>query len=115
MRDGWQPGRVETDCRGTHEMKWFGKFLIFTAMIAFSAASARAEDLHYTVSWFGNTFSGANDKWVQNFLLDMVTDPDGTCHTWSHWDEGGKKFGVYKDGDVIGNKDVHANSLEVKD
>ena len=36
-------------------------------------------------------------------------------NTWSHWDEGGKKFGVYKDGDVIGNTNVNANSLEATD
>jgi hypothetical protein len=80
-----------------------------------NADAHAASDLHYTVSWVGNSFSGADDKWVQNFMLDMVTAPDGACYTWSHWDEGGRKFGIYKDGDVIGNKDVHANSLGVKD
>jgi hypothetical protein len=71
--------------------------------------------LNYSISWAGNSFSGANDKWVQNFFIHCVTEPNGTCYTWSHWDEGGKRFGVYKDGDVIGNKDVGANSLEVTD
>ena len=47
---------------------------------------------------------------MQNFIIPMNTLPDGTCHTWSHCDEGGKKFGIYKDGEVIGNKDVSANS-----
>ena len=69
----------------------------------------------YEVSWLGNSFSGANNKWVQNFFIHMNTVPDGTCRTWSHWDEGGHKFGIYKDGDVVGNKDFKANSLEVKD
>jgi hypothetical protein len=69
----------------------------------------------YAVSWLGNSFSGADNKWVQNFFIHMNTAPDGTCYTWSHWDEGGHRFGVYKDGQVIGNKDVKANSLEVKD
>ena len=45
----------------------------------------------------------------------MNTRPDGTCVTWSHWDEGGKKFGMYKDGKAVGNQDVGANSLEAKD
>lgn len=80
-----------------------------------AASTARAAELDYTVSWVGNSFSGANDKWVQNFFIHMNTRPDGSCITWSHWDEGGKRFGIYKDGDVIGNKDEKANSLEVKD
>jgi hypothetical protein len=76
---------------------------------------ARADELHYSVSWLGNSFSGANGKWVQNFLIHTRVQPDGTVNTWSHWDEGGKKFGVYKDGDIIGNADVHPNSLETTD
>jgi len=79
------------------------------------ARSNQAGDLHYAVSWLGNSFSGASNKWVQNFFIHTKVQPDGTVNTWSHWDEGGKKFGVYKDGDVIGNQDVKANSLEVKD
>ncbi|HZL36892.1 MAG TPA: hypothetical protein VFC78_16345 [Tepidisphaeraceae bacterium] len=82
---------------------------------AMTVAANAADPLDYTVSWVGNSFSGADNKWVQNFFLDMVTAPDGACYTWSHWDEGGKKFGIYKDGTVIGNQDVHANSLQVKD
>lgn len=69
----------------------------------------------YSVSWLGNSFSGADGKWVQNFFIHMNVRADGSCVTWSHWDEGGKRFGIYKDGDVVGNKDVGANSLEVKD
>lgn len=93
-------------------------------LIAMSAADLLADDAAsiarrpvsgYSVSWVGNSFSGADDKWVQDFFIHMTTAPDGTCHTWSHWDEGGKRFGVYKDGDVIGNQDVHANSLQATD
>ena len=80
-----------------------------------SASPIGAEELRYSVSWLGNTFSGANDKWVQNFFIHTKVQPDGTVNTWSHWDEGGKKFGVYKDGDVIGNEDVGPNSLETLD
>ena len=72
-------------------------------------------DLEYRVSWLGNSFSGAGQKWVQNFFIHMNTRPDGSCVTWSHWDEGGKQFGVYKNGDVVGNEDEHADSLKVKD
>ncbi len=74
-----------------------------------------AAKLKCDVSWVGNSFSGADDKWVQNFFIHMNTAADGSCFTWSHWDEGGRKFGVYRDGDIIANKDVKANSLKVED
>jgi len=69
----------------------------------------------YRTSWLGNSFSGASNRWVQNFFINAQVQPDGTVNTWSHWDEGGHRFGVYKDGDVVGNEDVKANSLEVTD
>ena len=47
--------------------------------------------LHDSVSWLGNSFSGASNKWVQNFFIHSKVQPDGTVNTWSHWDEGGKK------------------------
>jgi len=73
------------------------------------------ESLNYSVTWVGNSFSGASNRWVQNFLIHTKVQPDGTVNTWSHWDEGGKKFGVYRDGDVIGNTNVNPNSLETRD
>jgi hypothetical protein len=85
-----------------------------------AALAAESVDLKpppgtYCTSWVGNSFSGANNRWVQNFFINAQVQSDGTVNTWSHWDEGGKRFGVYKDGDVIGNKDVKASSLEVMD
>jgi len=80
-----------------------------------SSLALRADPLHYTVSWLGNSFSGASNEWIQNFFIHTRVQPDGTVNTWSHWDEGGKKFGVYKDGKVVGNQDVKANSLETTD
>lgn len=91
------------------------RIIFFAAIVTTTAALASAEDLDYRVTWLGNSFSGAGDKWVQNFFIHMNTRPDGSCVTWSHWDEGGKRFGVYKDGDVVGNMDAHADSLKVKD
>ena len=79
------------------------------------AGVVSAVDLDYKVSWVGNSFSGADDKWVQNFFIHANVRPDGSVVTWSHWDEGGKKFGIYKDGLVVGNKNEHANSLGVRD
>lgn len=69
----------------------------------------------YQVSWVGNSFSGASNRWVQNFFIHTQVQSDGTVNTWSHWDEGGKKFGVYRDADVIANTNVHPNSLETTD
>ncbi len=83
--------------------------------IWFTAFACSSQALDYSATWLGNSFSGANDKWVQNFFIHATVQPDGTVNTWSHWDEGGKRFGIYKDGEVIGNRDVKANSLEFKD
>ncbi len=95
--------------------KLSGRLVLLGAMVAGLAGSARGGDLDYRVSWVGNSFPGSGGKWVQNFFIHMNTQPDGSCISWSHWDEGGKRFGIYKDGDVVGDRDEHANSLEVKD
>ena len=70
----------------------------------------------FSSSWIGNTFHGAGkdewpeagrydlgDDWVQNYVDVMTVDADGLCRTGSHWDEGGRTGGAYKDGDVLGN------------
>jgi len=80
-----------------------------------TALTLHAAPLNYSVSWLGNSFSGASNKWVQNFFIHAQVHPDGTVDTWSHWDEGGKRFGAYRDGDVIGNTNLDPNSLRVKD
>ena len=92
----------------------FARWKIAAALTLWAVMSSAAE-LNYTVSWLGNSFSGASNKWVQNFFIHTKVQPDGTVNTWSHWDEGGRKFGVYKDGDVIGNTNVNPNSLQVQD
>ena len=76
---------------------------------------AHQKPFKYTVSWVGNSFSGADNQWVQNFFIHLNVKPDGSVITWSHWDEGGHRFGIYKDGKFIANRDEHANSLEIKD
>lgn len=63
-----------------------------------AAPIAPLQPLGYSVSWVGNSFSGASNKWVQICFIHTKVQLDGTVNTWSHWDEGGKKFGVYKDG-----------------
>jgi hypothetical protein len=83
---------------------------LFCAVLALQAAP-----LDYSASWLGNSFSGASNKWVQSFFIHTRVQSDGTVNTWSHWDEGGKKFGVYRDADVVGNRNVNPNSLETTD
>ncbi len=66
----------------------------------------------------GNLQGAGSGAVVSSSGGDPVTgsvQPDGTVNTWSHWDEGGKKFGAYKDGDVVGNTNVNPNSLETRD
>jgi hypothetical protein len=89
--------------------------LTVLALVVSAISTTVAAPLNYTVTWVGNSFPGASNRWVQNFLIHTKVQPDGTVNTWSHWDEGGKKFGVYKDGDVIGNTNVNPNSLETRD
>ncbi|MCP5522909.1 MAG: hypothetical protein H7A46_15325 [Verrucomicrobiales bacterium] len=79
------------------------------------AWGVQAASLDCSVSWLGNSFSGASNKWVQNFFIHTRVQPDGTVNTWSHWDEGGRRFGAYKDGEVIGNTNVYPNSLATTD
>ena len=72
---------------------------------------ARAQEpgtpLKYTNSWIGNTFGGG-EKWVQNFAEGMTVLPDGTVILSSGWDESGREFGIYKNGDIVGKvADTH--------
>ncbi len=43
------------------------------ALVPLTASSA--EPLHYSVSWLGNSFSGASNKWVQNFFIPRRSSP----------------------------------------
>lgn len=95
--------------------RWIRSVCALLSFASHHAHGATAAPLQYSVTWVGNSFSGASNRWVQNFFIHTQVQPDGTVNTWSHWDEGGKKFGVYKDGDVIGNTNVNPNSLETRD
>lgn len=93
--------------------------MLFATAVAYcqgnEAPPATSFTLPCVTSWVGNTFGGGAGQWVQNMIVHMNVEPDGTCRTWSHWDEAGNKFGIYKDGRCIGNKDTGANSFKVKD
>ena len=68
---------------------------------------ASAQPLEYTTTWIGNTF-GDGKKWAQNSIENLFVTPDGTVFTASPWDEGGREFGIYKEGDVLGRcADTH--------
>lgn len=81
-----------------------------------TASSPQGEsNLNYRTTWVGNSFGGGKHGWVQNFIIHMGVKPDGTVFTWSHWDEAGRRFGLYKRGKVIGNENLNPNSLETID
>lgn len=70
---------------------------------------------NYKATWIANTYgkggqpTSANHPWVQNYIDCMYVTEDGTCYTTSIWDEGGRKYGIYKDGNVLGNKNYNIN------
>ncbi|MBC7326738.1 beta-propeller fold lactonase family protein [bacterium] len=65
------------------------------------------QTVSYKTTWIGNSFGGG-EKWVQDFLEGMFVSPDGTVYTASVWDEAGREFGFYKNGDVVGYcKETH--------
>lgn len=55
---------------------------------------------NYTTSWLGNSYGGPD--WVQHYVDDLCTTPDGACYLAAPWDEGAHEVGIYKDGKVIG-------------
>lgn len=96
-----------------------GRFLALSSCWAAMAHGlsrpSGAEPLCHSISWAGISFSVASHRRVENLFIHATVQPDGTLDTWSHWDEGGKKFGAYKDGDVIGDTNVNPGSSETRD
>lgn len=63
--------------------------------------------LQYHTTFLGNSFGGG-PNWVQNFIEGMFVAPDGTVYCASGWDEGGREFGFYRNGQVVGQAtDTH--------
>lgn len=58
-------------------------------------------NLPHQTSWLGNTFGGADSKWVQDSVDEIEVGADGTVYTASEWDESGRCTGIYKNGDVM--------------
>ncbi len=68
---------------------------------------SKAQTLNYSTTWLGNTFGGGAN-WVQNSVEGIWVAPDGTVYTASGWDEGGREFGIYRDGRIAGTiPDTH--------
>src|SRR5690349_17948754 len=70
--------------------QFFGALSVSLVVSESSGFAKTNAPLKYTVSWLGNTVSGASNRWVQNFFIHTHVQPDGTVNTWSHWDKGGK-------------------------
>lgn len=92
-------------------MKRFDRWVVglcWCAACALGAAlQGQPSPLTYRTSWVGNSFGGG-PKWVQNFAEGMFVGADGTVYLASRWDEAGREFGVYRNGDVAGNAgDTH--------
>ncbi|NLI01022.1 MAG: hypothetical protein GX446_16190 [Chthonomonadales bacterium] len=66
-----------------------------------AAALGASAPLAYRTTWIGNSFGGG-PRWVQNFIEGMAVAPDGTVVCASTWDEAGREYGIYRDGDVVG-------------
>jgi hypothetical protein len=101
---------VSDQLRKINTMKTIRRIPFFIAMgvLALSALPfACAQTLNYSTTWLGNSFGGG-EKWVQNWIDGMFVAPDGTIYTASTWDEAGREFGIYKDGDIAGQiRDTH--------
>ena len=59
------------------------------------------QEVYYTVSWVGNSFSGKT-AWVLQDVADLCVLPDGTVFTNVGWDEGGANVQEYRAGEVVG-------------
>ncbi|REG88249.1 NHL repeat-containing protein [Algoriphagus antarcticus] len=56
-----------------------------------------------TTSWIGNTWGGdIGERHAMNWINTFAVDKDGTVFCSSYWEEGGKEFGIYKDGKDLG-------------
>ena len=88
-------------------------FIIF--WLAIFAMLLNAQKLTYTSRAIGNSTHMGKGPHMQNHIVSMVVSGDGTCTTYSVWDEGSHPKGVYKNGAYIGQASTTVNSKVVKD
>lgn len=79
---------------------YLSHWLLVTFLGWLGSSFTLAQTLRTT--YLGNSFSGADGKWVQNAVGAFYVAPDGTCYTQSVWDEGHTENAFYKDGDKKG-------------
>lgn len=76
--------------------------LLFALLLLLPASTpARGADLHYTVSWIGNSFSGGEAGWVPQDVEDIFVTPDGTLYTTVGWEEHRGNIAAVKDGRIL--------------
>ncbi|MBC8099545.1 MAG: hypothetical protein H7Y11_08885 [Armatimonadetes bacterium] len=76
--------------------------VVMLILLTVQIVHAQEQPLDATVSWLGNSFGGADNAWVQNFVEGMFVTPDGTVFVNSGWDEGGGEASAYRDGQHVG-------------
>ena len=97
----------------------FSSLLLLFFMLFNFAGFAQTLPGTYSSSWIGNTFGkggkpeSLNSAWMQDYVDQMVVQPDGTIYTTSIWDEAHREYGVYKDGKVYGNVNHKINNQEI--
>ena len=73
----------------------------FSALLIASFLTSNAQLSNVTNGFVGNTFSGDNNQWVQNYANELDVASDGTMVTASEWDEAGRCIGIFKDGQPV--------------
>ncbi|MBK6284644.1 MAG: hypothetical protein IPF54_20215 [Draconibacterium sp.] len=91
------------------------KRFILTIWLCVLATFIHAQKLTYVSRALGNTHYKCAGPHMQNHIVDMNVSGDGTCTTYSVWDEGFHPTGVYKDSAYVGKSKYTANSKAVKD
>jgi hypothetical protein len=116
-----RPSFLSLSSKRNSHLRLTAKAATIAAVFPLLCSASQAQTLPgtYTSSWVGNTFgkggkaTDPNSAWVQNYIDEMVVQPDGAINTKSTWDEHGRWFGIYKDGKVLGNEDKKINGREV--
>lgn len=82
-------------------MKILKRHAIILVLVFVTHSFVNAQLCNIKNGFVGNTFNGANDKWVQNYSEELDVSSDGTMVTTSTWDESGRCIGVWKDGQPV--------------
>lgn len=91
------------------------KRFTLTIWLCVLATFLNAQQLNYVSRALGNTQYKCAGPHMQNHIVDMNVSGDGTCTTYSVWDEGFHPMGVYKDGAYVRKATTRANSKVIKD